>query len=106
MSYSTGAGLAGAGQQNRATISPVVEHSQIEQRLCELERMGEEWAQLVAGLGVKLQSVLTPQMANEGKGQATPKPVVSALADRLDSMLGQHRHQASILRDIFDRIAL
>lgn len=102
----SGASAAYAAMAGNNYGNKVADRSQIEQRLADLEKMGEEWAQLVAGLQVKLQSVLTPQMANETKGQATPKPVVSALADRLDSMLLQHRHQANILRDMFERIAL
>lgn len=86
-------------------ISPATS-SQIEQRLMDLENANKHLGEIVSGLQVKLQTVLTPQMANEGKGQATPKPIVSPLADRLDAYLNEHRHLTGILRDVFDRIAL
>jgi hypothetical protein len=98
MNYGTSS-LMGAGQQ----ACKVAEASQIDQRLAELDKANEELRSIVAGFQVRLGAVLTPQMKGESaNGAATPKPIVSPLADRLDSVLNEHRQSCYLLRDMFD----
>jgi hypothetical protein len=102
-----GSGIAGASQLAQYGASPVVEISQIDQRLRNLELVNEEFRSLVSGLQVRFQNVLTPQMKNDaGIGKETPRPVVSPLADKLDEITGGLNHSAALIRDILDRVAL
>ncbi len=80
--------------------------SEIEQRVYELEQMVQQFQAIAQGFNASLQPALKPQMANEAKQQATPKPVVAPLTGRLDTILTDLRSVANVLNDIHDRIAL
>jgi hypothetical protein len=90
-------------------VSPAVEAKQspIEVRMKELDRLLDELRAVSAGFAVKLQGVLEPQMASgSANSQATPKPVVAPLVERLDCINAGLVHELSILRDIYNRIAV
>ncbi len=85
----------------------VKQTSPVDARLADLECLLNDLRSLSAGFAVKLQNVLEPQMANTGgNGQATPKPVVAPLCERLDGINAGFVHELSVLRDIFNRISV
>ena len=92
---------------NSPCAAQVKEASQIESRFRDLLLAADELSGLVAGLQVRLQDVLTPQMKGEGTNTAsTPKPIVAPMVERLEEARQRINNSNYLLRDMIERVAL
>jgi hypothetical protein len=94
-----------AGQPSPAG-RPVQEVSQVENKMISLNEALEIQQKSILELTDRLASILSPPPPATPMPPQAPKPMVVALAGRLEDRIGQVQENTAIIRSIIQRIEL